>query len=116
MYSLLRVRFLTRVFPSPLFVLERDYSQGHYAESFVAHLALHASSAAPAEQKLSLTTQAKRQVQDSASSVSKVALERLKLSMTLQGSNAFDVDSILKKIEGNDLLAYEKSILLGKVS
>jgi len=78
----------------------------------VAHLALHASSAAPAEQKL----QAKGQVQDSASSVSKVALERLKLSMTLQGSNAFDVDSILKKIEGKDLLAYEKSILLGKVS
>lgn len=95
---------------------ERDYTQGAYAESFIAHLALHASSAAPTEQKASITEQAKAPNAEEASPVASTALERLKLAMVFQGSNVLDAEQVLEKFKGEMLLSYEKSILLGKVS
>ena len=67
-----------------------DYRSGGYAESFVAHLALRAASA---------------------SSI----VERLKLIMLLQGSITLDAEALLDRLEREELLLYERAVLLGKV-
>lgn len=67
-----------------------DYRSGGYAESFVAHLALRAASA---------------------SSI----VERLKLIMLLQGSVTLDATALLERLQREELLLYERAVLLGKV-
>lgn len=80
-----------------LLQLTREYAQGGYAEGFVGHLAIQ-SSASPA------------------------ILDRLKLIMLLQGSSHYDAEALLTRIdplsqgETSSLLAYERAILLGKLS
>lgn len=36
--------------------------------------------------------------------------------MAMQGSDAFDVEAVMRSLEGEELLIYEKAILCGKVS
>lgn len=67
-----------------------DYREGAYEDSFVAHLALRIDG-------------------------SKVMLERLKLIMLLQGSQALNVESLLGVIQRVPILMFEQAVLLGKL-
>ncbi|PWN49284.1 hypothetical protein IE53DRAFT_388520 [Violaceomyces palustris] len=78
--------------------LASEYSSGSYAESFFAHLALAALGDVDGEE-----------VRNS------VMLDRLKLSMLLQGSEALDHEKVVRRVEKCAALAYEKAILLGKL-
>lgn len=70
--------------------ITNEYRQGGYAEAFVGHLTLQITTL-PA------------------------ILDRLKLIMILQGSQAYNVKSLLESIGSQPLLAYERAILLGKL-
>jgi hypothetical protein len=70
--------------------IEHEYAHGSYAESFFAHLAL-------------------------ACSGSSMDVDRLKLSMLLQGSTMLDHGAVLSMIEPLPTLAYERAIVLGKL-
>lgn len=67
----------------------QEFVQGAYAESFAAHLALHAST-------------------------SRAVVYRLKLMALLQASSVLDEELILSEVEQEPLLLYEKAILFGK--
>lgn len=71
--------------------LALEYAAGWFAESFFAHLALAAA-----------------QVPED--------VNRLKLAMLLQGSTVLDYASVRSRIEQDSVLAYERAIVLGKVS
>ncbi|UZJ55447.1 hypothetical protein CBS101457_004767 [Exobasidium rhododendri] len=70
--------------------VSQEFTLGGYAESFVAHMALRC---------------------DETSTI----VQRLKLIMLLQGSNLLDVESILRRVEEQPLLIFERAILLGKL-
>lgn len=70
-----------------------EYQTGGYAESFLGHLALLMASA---PEPLAV-------------------LDRLKLIIFLQGFREIDIASLLTRLDGHDLLAYEHAILLGKL-
>jgi hypothetical protein len=67
----------------------RNFTQGEYAESFVAHMALQWDQ-------------------------TPMIVQRLKLIMLLQGSSILDVEKILEWVEEEPLLVFERAILLGK--